>query len=705
MVPVAESSVAALQALVSVEPGRPPLSPRAMLETHLPTLTPEQQLLQVLSILNHGKSTEEQAIELVAESWAYLKTHSLWRAGFESLAGFQMYHDPHQEWDHASQRHRLIVQRKERTIARIREAWGESPEELLPASMCPAWISDNLLRALRRLSLRTSLDAAIARLSQAIEARRHMPGRRKDEHLLVQDVERVLAGLSQDLVAPSTGHDNRSGSPQIRTVASEQGGRSPEPQPLLEKGNSGASSVSALSDPPSDLEDPYDQPMVPQRPAVQPRTHADIPPEASRQPPHMAEARPPALKRPAMYRQADRTVRGPRAIDHDDILRRFSSPRAPELWRDSGNLIIGGMFEHLNREDVKILIEQEFRMYRHHQMPSPDTTQEAWCRYMIHSLLQQLLRQDPLWYALIVATRPDHEWRLVTYPYVANPTQLGEADGFLHLDEEIEAYLQSGTGSSLVSSCLALEDEDGNACARIVPGLHDRLEQWYDAAQARKAGHVAGDEEDIRPCTVSSEAFGLRITHPAVLCGTSQPSSRTPRTVHGFYMGVDDDHEYLDGRPSLSWEGVAACHRDRLVPGSQPCGKPLNDAIPRRPFPATVLIRGVSPLCDALVGARKWTDPAVLIESATLLGPDARRSWDLVNEIRGKLVASYLAEIGRMVCLEARVYGPYSYFGLTPAAGGLEQLSVPAHVFEHGDEDDAEEEYDNDDGDDTRMSG
>ena len=98
---------------------------------------------------------------------------------------------------------------------------------------------------------------------------------------------------------------------------------------------------------------------------------------------------------------------------------------------------------------VMMGMDDEFATYKHHERPSPDVRRQDWVRLMYHSLTQQLLRQDPIWYALVVATQPDHQWRLISYPYITKNTRQGEKTGFLHLDIDVGAYLESGVGGPL----------------------------------------------------------------------------------------------------------------------------------------------------------------------------------------------------------------------------------------------------------------
>ena len=61
---------------------------------------------------------------------------------------------------------------------------------------------------------------------------------------------------------------------------------------------------------------------------------------------------------------------------------------------------------------------------------------------MYHTLVQQLLWQDLLWYLLIIAAWPDHAWRLIVYLYIAKYAVAGNSTGFEHVDVSIDAYVR-----------------------------------------------------------------------------------------------------------------------------------------------------------------------------------------------------------------------------------------------------------------------
>ena len=72
------------------------------------------------------------------------------------------------------------------------------------------------------------------------------------------------------------------------------------------------------------------------------------------------------------------------------------------------------------------MIYSEFDCYQWHQCQVGYRGNNGWNRIMVHSLVQQLVRQYPVQYAVYVALRPDHRIALVSYPCCAMYTLPGE---------------------------------------------------------------------------------------------------------------------------------------------------------------------------------------------------------------------------------------------------------------------------------------
>ena len=110
------------------------------------------------------------------------------------------------------------------------------------------------------------------------------------------------------------------------------------------------------------------------------------------------------------------------------------------------------------------LIDLEFAMYKHHYAPNPSHSCLGFLRIMFFSIIQQILRQDPVVYAMMVAGRPDHNFRLIGYPYITKYAAAGDNTGFEHLDIDLEQLVLNNKGENMLTSSISLDDEekDGN---------------------------------------------------------------------------------------------------------------------------------------------------------------------------------------------------------------------------------------------------
>ncbi|MCJ1270703.1 hypothetical protein MMC22_010600 [Lobaria immixta] len=115
-----------------------------------------------------------------------------------------------------------------------------------------------------------------------------------------------------------------------------------------------------------------------------------------------------------------------------------------------GSVIVPGLFawwwtstvDGYPERSIGEVIELEFETYRHHQRNIDNKSLRGWLRNMLYSLGQQVMRQDPLYYRLYVLLRPDHQWRLVSYPYYAKYDISGDSTAFTHIDINIPRALQ-----------------------------------------------------------------------------------------------------------------------------------------------------------------------------------------------------------------------------------------------------------------------
>jgi hypothetical protein len=97
--------------------------------------------------------------------------------------------------------------------------------------------------------------------------------------------------------------------------------------------------------------------------------------------------------------------------DAKEIFNRFT--RSDDAWdkfQRDGTINIDGFFDYLvNDPQLFRLVEEEFNLYGYHRRNSTEDGDEprGWMRHMFYSLTQQLVRQDPVYWAMVAAARPD----------------------------------------------------------------------------------------------------------------------------------------------------------------------------------------------------------------------------------------------------------------------------------------------------------
>ncbi|KAI9769685.1 MAG: hypothetical protein M1840_003922 [Geoglossum simile] len=261
------------------------------------------------------------------------------------------------------------------------------------------------------------------------------------------------------------------------------------------------------------------------------------------------------------------------AFDFDaaQVFEQFAGTGSWQLWHEDGTCNIPGVFSYL--ADLRDMVDIEFDIYRHHHHTPAGTPRLGWLRNMYYSLVQQLARQDPVWYALTAAARPDKQWRLISYPYITKDTGAGgEATGFLHLDLDLEAYLVDRQGGSRLTSSLSIDHEDAEGCTVVVKGFHRHLQVWHKRLLQRgwkgggpttncSSAYRAEDRAEWgEPIGVPCAAWSVRITLPQLIHGSTPVSKQRRRTILPWFMSIDADHEQLEVEGCLGWSEVRRCH-------------------------------------------------------------------------------------------------------------------------------------------------
>ncbi|KAH0563246.1 hypothetical protein GP486_002191 [Trichoglossum hirsutum] len=378
------------------------------------------------------------------------------------------------------------------------------------------------------------------------------------------------------------------------------------------------------------------------------------------------------------------------------VFERFAGEESWQVWQKDGTINVERLFWYLNLSDFRRMIDIEFAVYRHHHRTPQGAPRLGWRRNMFYSLIQQLVRQDPGYYGLHAAARPDKAWRLISYPYITKDTDTdGDTTGFLHIDLGLDNYLKDERGGSRLTSSLSLDDERKDGCTLVVKGFQRHLGQWIKKLQRRRGrgfGFTTNCNNDVyraedralwgEPEPVPCQAWGVRITLPQLIHGSTTKSVRQRRTILPWFTAICDNHEDLE-IGCVRWSELRRCHLDLEVPARDAGGQGWRFGAPKERFLGSEVLGSSSALGDALVGRRMWTDPSVLRERDLLLGSNCQTAMEYVNAVRNRLVEQYRKAFEIMVRNEIQSFGPASYFKTVKAQEAgfpwLQQLIESLH--------------------------
>jgi hypothetical protein len=213
------------------------------------------------------------------------------------------------------------------------------------------------------------------------------------------------------------------------------------------------------------------------------------------------------------------------------IFARFAGENSWETWQKDGTIHVKKLAGYL--EDEMDSIETEFDMYRHHVRIDPSNPSTGFLRHMYYSLFQQVLRMDPVIYALTVAGRPDHNPCLISYPNIVESHHTAS----LHTDTNVVQLVEDRVGCSNITTSISLDDEDEKGCTVVVKGIQHRLDQWVqkmetDGTPLLKNSRTSSLGKDYlpehwdtygEPVPIPCERFDFTMSLPEILRGDLYP--------------------------------------------------------------------------------------------------------------------------------------------------------------------------------------
>lgn len=364
----------------------------------------------------------------------------------------------------------------------------------------------------------------------------------------------------------------------------------------------------------------------------------------------------------------------PNNFDYVAFLGQFF-PGLENDWVTEGSVNID-VFKWFNDEGLMEIFREEFRMYKHHLRYRPNTQDQGWARNQYHSLAQQTVRQDPLYWLCYVCLRPDHGWMLISYPYYTKFASLGAHTGFKHMDINPFRAANENYGINMIQGSVSLTDEDPNNCTIILPGMHHWWSDWVQDVLASRVkiptGPVVGLGRDIytavhqnrykdwtpAPCTAGQ----ARITHPTVGHGSTEWAGFDRMTILAWFELIAPDHKTLETPEGGSFDELANGHRDLMPARLTPSGHPVMYGTTPYPFPAAVHLSHATSIGGAMVGRIPWNSGSVALEMYKIFtgSPESLRDW--IANYRKTTAENVKAQWKIVQELERLHFGHKSYF-------------------------------------------
>jgi hypothetical protein len=128
-------------------------------------------------------------------------------------------------------------------------------------------------------------------------------------------------------------------------------------------------------------------------------------------------------------------------------------------------------------------------------------------------------------------------------------------------------------------------------------------------------------------------------------------------------MRMQADHQLLEVVEAGTWEEISKCHRDLIPASRSPSGKPNVYASIPYAFPASAHLDTGSPIGEALLGRKRWTNAEVVIYVRRLFGKQAtRKNLDKMIAVqREKAAASFKERWSLVKEMEEQVFKKKSW--------------------------------------------
>ncbi len=148
-----------------------------------------------------------------------------------------------------------------------------------------------------------------------------------------------------------------------------------------------------------------------------------------------------------------------------------------QKWKKNDAIILSNVFNWILNDNTWVLIREKLNIYLWHQRNDLNLTNHDWLRTTMYITLQQLVRQNIVYYLITVTLQLNHEIDLLTFSYFMKITFKNDSELIKHVNLNVND-LMSDRKWSRIQSTAVFADELIDKDDEFILDLHFHMKKW-----------------------------------------------------------------------------------------------------------------------------------------------------------------------------------------------------------------------------------
>jgi hypothetical protein len=270
----------------------------------------------------------------------------------------------------------------------------------------------------------------------------------------------------------------------------------------------------------------------------------------------------------------------------------------------------------------------KFDIYRHYFRVINEKENYEWQRNMIYYIVQQIMRQNSLYYRQYCDLRFKKHWRLISYFYYIKYAKSRNKTAFRHINQNILFLLIIEREANMIQNSLSLNDENVNNCIIILSEMHKHLISWWERVTIKKLTtnewvhkiidfmftKQNAENFDTSWTNVLERRENIQVTLLTLSHETNESIISIKRTMLSWYVDILNDHELIKNIKIETWIKLIATHRDLIVVRTFSFDFLNKYDVISYKFSTAMKVINLELLSNALIKWKRWDTSAILVE-------------------------------------------------------------------------------------------